>query len=315
MIGRLVNATLRRAPPDYPWGEALDWLRQADCRICNLECVIADRVSPVLPAKEFHFRSDGKNVALLQAAAIAAVSLANNHVLDFGGAALIEMLRRLDAVGIARAGAGTSREEAQALAVWPVGELQLGMLACTDNEPGWAAGDDAPGVFHVPIEPGSEAVGELLEVVRRTSDQVDLLVVSLHWGGNWGYRPPATHRELAAALIEAGAGVVYGHSAHVCRGVEVRRGRPILYGTGDFLDDYAVRSSERNDESFIFVLETAGGAPARLRLLPTVIDHCQVRRAPAGRAGTMLAKMRGLCAELGTALEVSDREGLIRLHR
>lgn len=313
MLGRLVNDLLRRAPGAYPWGDTLPWLGQADCRLCNLECVIANRLPALLPPKTFHFRSDGKNVAVLEAAGIDAVSLANNHTLDYGEAAMVEMLRRLDQAGIARAGAGRTAEEAAAPAIWRLGDLQIGLVACTDNEPAWAAGSAYPGIFYVPVDARSVEARALLDLVSRTSRQVDLLVASLHWGGNRGYRPPRKHRELAAALIEAGAGVVYGHSAHVCRGVEVREGRPILYSTGDFVDDYSVDPVERNDESFIFILETAGRVPTRLRLLPTVIDGCQARQAPAYLAEAMLGKMRRLCADMGTELEMSGNEGVIRL--
>jgi poly-gamma-glutamate capsule biosynthesis protein CapA/YwtB (metallophosphatase superfamily) len=93
-LGRLVNAELRTMDPAYPWGDTLPVLRPAGARIANLECVLADDGRP-WPAKTFHFRSDGKNVACVKAANLSVISLANNHVLDFGDAALLDMMSTL----------------------------------------------------------------------------------------------------------------------------------------------------------------------------------------------------------------------------
>ncbi|HYB90287.1 MAG TPA: CapA family protein, partial [Candidatus Binataceae bacterium] len=113
MLGRLVNDLLERVPADYPWGDTLPLFAQADWRACNLECVISDRGEPWgITPKAFHFRSDAKNIATLESARIDAVSLANNHTLDFEYGAMFEMLRLLDAAGIQHAGAG--RDLAQA---------------------------------------------------------------------------------------------------------------------------------------------------------------------------------------------------------
>jgi len=83
MLGRLVNEVLENAPPEYPWGDTLPILHSADWRICNLECVISDQGAPwpVYP-KVFHLRSAAKNIAVLDAAWMNGVSLANNHVLN-----------------------------------------------------------------------------------------------------------------------------------------------------------------------------------------------------------------------------------------
>src|SRR5882762_11252716 len=113
MLGRLVNQILTGTPPEYPWGDTLPILHQADWRFCNLECVISDWGEPwsVTP-KVFHFRSDARNIAVLQTAHIDAVSLANNHTLDFEYTAMLDMLGLLDRAGIGHAGAGVNLTEA-----------------------------------------------------------------------------------------------------------------------------------------------------------------------------------------------------------
>jgi len=301
MLGRLVNDALRRRPAEYPWGDVLPLLADADVRLCNLECVLSDGGRPWRPTqKAFHFRSDAKNVAVLQAAGIDAVALANNHTIDFGYGAMQDMFGLLDRAGIARAGAGMNAAEARQPAMLGCDGVRIGLIAFTDNEPQWEARDEWPGAYHVPTQPDDRRVAALLEHVQRTRRQVDLLILSAHWGGNWGREPPREHVQLGRALVEHGADVVYGHSCHVVRGVELHRGRPILYSTGDFVDDYAVDETERNDWSFVFVVDSKGGAIMRLRLYPTVIRESQARVADEPERSAIAERMAGLCGELGT---------------
>ena len=301
MLGRLVNQILKRKLPEYPWGDTLTVLRQADCFICNLECVVSDRGRPWgLTPKAFHFRSDAKNVTVLTVAGITAVSVANNHTLDFEYDAMFDMLRILDGAGIRHAGAGADLGQASQPALLQIRDARIGLVAFTDNEPNWEATNLSPGVFYVPINPHDARAEKLLEIVRHSKGEVDLLVVSAHWGGNWGYSPPSSHREFAHLMIDAGADVIFGHSCHVVRGVEIYHKRPIIYSAGNFVDDYAVDEIERNDRSLIFMLETDAGGMARLRLYPTVIRRYQARMAAGAESAEIAAKMLELCAELNT---------------
>ena len=311
MLGRLVNEELKQNGPAFPWGNTLPILRSADIRIGNLECVLADDGTP-WPAKMFRFRSDTKNIASLKAADFTLVSLANNHVLDFGAVALREMLATLQHHRILYAGAGVDRESARRPAICRTDAGVVGFVAITDNEPGWEAEPDAPGVHYVPIDLDDKRAWELFELIRQTRSQVDLLIVSAHWGGNWGFDVPAEHRAFAQALIDAGADAVYGHSPHIVRGVEVYRGRPILYSAGDFIDDYAIDQFARNDQSFIFRLETGDHVPDELRLYPTVIIDFQTRRA-RGSARTIAQRMQLLCDELGTRAAWLPYEGCLSI--
>ncbi|GAA3314798.1 CapA family protein [Arthrobacter ramosus] len=298
MLGRLVNDELKVAAPDYPWGDTLPVLRQADIRFANLECVLADD-GTAAAGKMYHFRSDAKNVESLLSAAIDVVSLANNHVLDYGVDALLEMLPTLDEHGILSAGAGIDLESARRPAVRRVGSTAVGFIAFTDNEPGWEATARAPGIYYVPVDTGDRRVKELLDLVRWTKDHNQLLVVSAHWGANWGSKVPPAHQSLARALIDAGSDVVFGHSAHIFRGVEIYRNRPIVYSAGDFVDDYAVDPDQRNDQSFVFVLETEGNVPCMLRLYPTNIGRLQTRLASRS-AVNIAERMQRLSRQFGT---------------
>lgn len=313
MLGRGVDQMLQRKPPEYPWGDTLPLLRSADARICNLECVLSDRGQPwsAYP-KAFHFRSAAKNAAVLTTAGINAVSIANNHVLDYGQTALQDMLQILDGAKIAHSGAGANLAQASQIAEFAVQGRRLGLLAFTDNEPAWEATPRRPGTLFVPTDLRDRRAQALLDIVRGRTP-LDALVVSAHWGGNWGYTPPDEHVQFAHALIEAGADIVFGHSSHVVRGIERYKTGLVLYGTGDFVDDYAVDPVERNDQSFIFFVEFGSQGPRRVRLCPTMIDWCQARRATPAEAQVIVAKMHELCAALGADTSWDPIEQLLEI--
>jgi len=190
MLGREVNTILKAEPSTYPWGDTLPLFQEADVRLCNLECAISDRGTPwSATLKVFHFRSDAKNVAVLHAAQIDAVSLANNHVLDFSYEGLFDTLHHLEQAGIRFAGAGATLKEASDPIIWEVQGKKLGFIAITDNEPSWAASGEHPGVWYVPIRVQGKQAQHLFEVVQRTKAEVACLIVSVHWGPNWGSTP------------------------------------------------------------------------------------------------------------------------------
>lgn len=317
MLGRLVNEVLQKESPEYPWGDTLDIFRKTDLRICNLECVISDKGQPwTITPKVFHFRSDRKNAGVLKKAQINMVSLANNHVLDYEEEALLDMLETLDRKGIEHAGAGINSVEASSLAVSEIpGQksiFKVGMIAFTDNEQEWEA-IDQPGVFYVPVDLKDKRAQVLIKEIEKAKKDVDILIVSAHWGPNWGYRPEFQHIPFAKALIDAGADIIFGHSAHVFQGVEIYKGKPILYSTGNFIDDYAVDKIERNDQSFIYLMEIEGEKIVRLKLCPTVIRNMQARKAQGSEKIEIVAKMKDLCSEFDTRSRWREVEGCLEI--
>jgi poly-gamma-glutamate capsule biosynthesis protein CapA/YwtB (metallophosphatase superfamily) len=301
MLGRGVNETLRAARPEEPWGDVLPLLHSADLRIINLECAITGHERPwSRTPKVFHFRADPPAVDVLRAARVDACSLANNHTLDFEERGLLDTLAHLEAAGIGCAGAGRNLEEAARPALLEGGAA---LVAFTDNEPPFAAGPEEPGTNYLPVslEPGvmrriDEAIGAAREAGART------VVFSNHWGPNMVERPREVFRRFARAVVDRGADVYYGHSAHVFQGVEIYRGKPILYDTGDFIDDYAVDPRLRNDRSFLFRVSVEGGDLERLELWPVILPYARVELARGDERRAILDRMASLSAELGTAL-------------
>ena len=114
-------------------------------------------------------------------------------------------------------------------------------------------------------------------------------------------RPSALFRRFARAIIDRGADIYYGHSAHVFQGVEIYRGKPILYDTGDFVDDYAVHPNLRNDWSFLFKVSLEGSVLGRLELFPVTLPYARVKLAKGGEKEAIMERMEELSAEMGTA--------------
>lgn len=305
MLGRLVDERQRYRPVNAVWGNLTDRLLGLDGLFINLECCLSARGRRWEQTEHpFHFRADPDwAIPALEAVGVDCCALANNHVLDFEAAALLDTLSHLDDAGIAHSGAGRTREEALEPARTTVGDLDVAFVSLTDNTPEYAAAESAPGTAYVEIDVDDEETRATVRdvVARARSRAPDLLVASLHWGPNMRERPPDSFRAFARWLVDEGVDVVHGHSAHVFQGVEVYDGRPILYDTGDFVDDYAVDSRLRNDRGFLFELSLrADGEPRELRLVPTEIGGFAVHEAGPEAADWSRTRMRALSAAFGT---------------
>jgi len=309
MLGRLVDQYAiqnRSVRPEALWSDVLPIMLAADCRLINLECVISNRGEAWHPtAKAFHFRAHPRALEFLQAAKIDAVTLANNHVLDYGPDALLDCLKLLDRAGIKRTGAGVNLEEALAPALLGLRQGRVAVVALTDNEPEWEATGSKPGVTYVTyndrglMEPYRSRLAQALSFVRR---QADLVIVSAHVGPNWG-APSRSMQALAHDIIDLGADLYWGHSNHTPQGIECYIGKAIIYSAGDFIDDYMVDKEERNDLSFLFVLEAERGRIARIKLYPTRIEDLGVRLANEQEWQFLSRTMQAKCKAFGTTVE------------
>jgi poly-gamma-glutamate synthesis protein (capsule biosynthesis protein) len=285
------------------WGDALEELacRRPDLRIVNLETSITRSADP-WPEKGIHYRMNPENVPCLTAAAIDCCVLSNNHVLDWGLAGLSETLRTLSRAGIGACGAGESLDEAAAPAVLDVRGggrvLVFGVGSSTSGIPDeWAARPGCAGVWLLP-RPEPRAVPEIAARIAESRKPGDLVVLSVHWGGNWGYSVPSWQSEFAHRLVdEAGVDVVHGHSSHHPKAIEVYHGRLVLYGCGDLLTDYeGITGYEeyRGDLSLMYFarLERRSGALAELRMSPMRMRRFRVSRACPSEAQWLFELLR-----------------------
>jgi poly-gamma-glutamate capsule biosynthesis protein CapA/YwtB (metallophosphatase superfamily) len=278
----------RPADLAYVWGDGLDALERVrpDLRIVNLETSVT--TSDDFAPKGINYRMHPGNVGCLRAAGIDCCTLANNHVLDFGRRGLLDTLHALDEAGIASAGAGRDTAEAEAPAILEVAGRGRVLVfafgeASSGIPPGWAAGKDEPGVGL--LEDLSErTVMRIAERVQAQRRPGDLAIASIHWGGNWGYEIPRAQTRFAHRLIDlAGFDVIHGHSSHHPRAIEIHEDRPILYGCGDFLNDYeGIEGYEAfRDDLVLMYLPTLSASSGRLvglRLIPFQIRNFRLRR-------------------------------------
>lgn len=273
----------------YIWGDALDALarERPDARIINLETSVT-RSEDYARDKAINYRMHPDNIRCIAVAGIDCCVLANNHVLDFGRAGLLETLDTLARAGLALAGAGRNLAEAEAPAVIAVpgkGRVVVfGLGAESSGIPrGWAATDDRPGV-NLLEDLSGRSVARCRDLVRRLKRPRDIVIASIHWGDNWGYAVPESHVRFAHDLIRAGVDLVHGHSSHHVRPIEVFEGKLILYGCGDFLDDYEGISGYeefRDDLAVMYfpAVDAVTGRLLDLRMTPLCIRQFRVNRA------------------------------------
>ncbi len=304
----------RSVAPGYVWGDALSEFARVrpDVRIINLETAVTTCAEP-WPGKGIHYRMHPANASVLGAAGIDCCVLANNHVLDWGRAGLVETLDTLHAAGIRTAGAGRDAEEAAQPAIIETGDgarVLLFAFATLDcgTQHDWAATTTRAGIALLPSLSASE-VEAIAARVRAARRPLDVVVASIHWGGNWGYAVPAPQRAFAHALIEeAQVDIVHGHSSHHPKGLEAHRGRLILYGCGDFINDYEGIGGYEEFRAglglmYFATLATGDGALARLQMTPTRVRRFRVERAAADDARWLAATLERECGKLGSQLQ------------
>ena len=318
---RAHGAIRRPVDLDYIWGEALGELerRSPDLRVINLETAVT-RSDEVYP-KGINYRMHPANVPCLVAAGIDCCVLANNHVIDWGMRGLLESLDALHGADLATAGAGRDLEEADRPAVLEVaGKGRLLVFGLGHPSSGiprdWAADADRPGVSLL-SDLSAQTADRVAERVRRFRRHGDRVLVSIHWGSNWGYSVARPQREFAHRLIDAGAAdVVHGHSSHHPRAIEVYEGRPILYGCGDFINDYegiSGREEFRSDLvlAYFLTLDRQSGRLLSFEMTPFRTRRFRLERAPRRAAEWVRTTLDREGRELGTRVDLAGDGSLM----
>ena len=271
----------------YIWGDALDeFHREApQAKIVNLETAIT-RSETQWQNKDVHYKMTPENIGCLTAAGIDCCVLANNHMLDWGISGLLETLDTLGKAKIKHAGAGRNLQEAQAPAILVTGEgnrsIVFSLGSTSSGIPTeWSALTNRPGLLIIEHQP-DDPVRFLAKQIATFKRKSDIVIVSIHWGGNWGYKIPASQHRLAHRFVdEAGVDIVHGHSSHHVKAIEVYKGRLILYGCGDFFNDYEGIGGYENFRGDLGLMYFADVNPATgkllaLRMVPTQIRHFRI---------------------------------------
>ena len=305
----------------YIWGAALAELDHVgpDVRLINLETSITQR-NDYWKNKGIHYRMNPQNIPSLTAAKIDVCSLANNHVLDWGYSGLLETLESLEKVNIKIAGAGRNLHEAQAPALINIkskGRLIVFAFGLpTSGIPlGWAATENRSGVNLLRDLSGNN-LGHIQKKARAVKRKGDIVVASIHWGGNWGYNIPREQTLFAHGLIdEAGVDIVHGHSSHHVKAIEVYNGKLILYGCGDFLNDYeGIGGYEkfRADLALMYfaTMDVSSGNLLSLKMTPTQIRRFKVHRASSVDTQWLRNTLNREGARFGTRVILNTKKRL-----
>ncbi len=314
---RASGAIPRPVAPAYVWGDALAALERAapDLRVVNLETAVTTS-GEAWPRKGIHYRMHPANVSCLTAAGLECCTLSNNHVLDWGYAGLKETVASLRAAGLRTAGAGGNAALAASPAALELADggraLVFAVGSTTSGIPrAWAAGEERAGVALLPdlSAATAERLAARIAAARRPGD---LVVVSIHWGPNWGYAISAEHRRFAHRLIEAeGADVVHGHSSHHPMAIEVYRQRLILYGAGDLVNDYegiGGREEYRPELAlgYFASLEAGSGRLLELTMAPFRLRRFRLERAAPEAARWLADTLTREGTVCGSRVELCD---------
>jgi poly-gamma-glutamate synthesis protein (capsule biosynthesis protein) len=304
---------------EYVWGEArLELRRRApDARIVNLETSVT-RSDIAWPDKGINYRMEPHNVPCLTAAEIDVCVLANNHVLDWGRAGLVETLETLRGAGIETAGAGRTETEAEEVAIVDITTtrrvLVAGLAEPSSGVPhAWGATTDGAGIALLRGlgDADAYAVADRFARVRQSGD---LTVASIHWGSNWGYEVPEEHVRFAHLLLEHGIDVVHGHSSHHPRPIEIYRGKPILYGCGDFVTDYeGIGGHEpfRDDLALMYFLAFDDHLLAELRIVPMRLRKMRLERASRSDVASLRETLSTISWRFGTEVRGGEEGSLL----
>jgi poly-gamma-glutamate capsule biosynthesis protein CapA/YwtB (metallophosphatase superfamily) len=301
-VGEALDARLAHAPGDV-WSDELRSLcASLDLVVCNLECCLSDRGRPTtrIRGKPFFFRGPPRAVESLKAIGAHAVSLANNHALDYETDALADTLEHLAVAGIAAAGAGPDPERAREPALLEAGTERVGLVCVSDHPREYAATADALGIAHADL--GRRTPGWLLDRVAELAETCDLVIAFPHWGPNMTASPAPWQQRAAAELQAAGADLVAGHSAHVFHGVAWGERAPVLTDLGDALDDYRIDPVLRNDLSLLAIWRPGEGDD-ELELVGLRLDFCRTGLASGADADWIASRLARACEPLGTRPE------------
>lgn len=316
MAERVNGPIMKPVSYSYVWGAALEELARVSpaLRFINLETSITTSEDWFL--KGINYRMHPRHIELLKAAGVDGCMLANNHILDFGNSGLSETLECLNAIGIRHAGAGMDRTSAEEPAsfVLESGKRVLAFAFGVESSgipESWAARADRAGVNYV-ANLSASSREHVSRVIGRHRKEGDLVILSIHWGGNWGYGITPEEREFARSLVvDAGVDVFWGHSSHHPKAFEICEGRPIFYGCGDLINDYeGIQGFEeyRADLSLMYFLEfdEASNWIHSIELVPVRIKGLALQRPTRDEVIWLKNVLNREGAWLGTELEIDE---------
>lgn len=268
MLSRTIEERMDLYGSDYPFLGTADLIRSADIAIGNLECPLSAVGEPI--DKRFTFRAHPRHAPALAQAGFDVLSLANNHLLDFGREGLVETMEALQRQGLAHVGAGLSYQEAHRPLIWQGKGRTVAFLAYAASR--WKGSSEVPTAEWIAFA----ELDTIREDVRQTREQADLVVVIMHLGTEYQGYPDDEQLVVSRAAIEAGASLVIGHHPHVVQGTASYGGGFIAYSLGNFVFD--IDTVERAREGAILRVLLGDEGVEAAELIPVrILDDVQPR--------------------------------------
>lgn len=298
MMDSFIGDYIRDRGVDYPWEDVAPITRESDLAVINLETSVSTRGSTKKP-EGYGFRSNPDSLQGLVNSGIDIVSLANNHTLDFGEDSFYDTLESLNQYDIAYVGGGKNKQEAEQVRIIEKNGMKIGFLAFTSVIPwsSWEAQENKPGAAIYK----DEYKDKLLQNIENASKTCDILTVIPHWGTEYAQVPREHQKELAHAMIDAGADIVIGHHPHVLQGIEFYKDKPILYSVGNFI---FLKNDDLCGRTGIFKLTLDKEGFKKGEFYPVNIQYCKANllNKEEGRGKEILEMLRELSSSFGTII-------------
>ncbi len=293
--------------PQYPYLEVRDVLEKADVVIGNLESPLTYS-EEIFMEKTFNLKASTGVIHSLKAGGFSALSLANNHIMDFGWKGLRDTIKTLDKYGIKHAGAGRNLTEARTPAVIETGSISIAFLAYNNTYPlEFNAKAESPGAARGKAEYFRKDISE-------ASRENDLVIVSFHWSGEHVKEPRQYQESFGRIAVDAGADIVFGHHPHVIQGIEVYSGSLIAYSLGNYV--FGSYSDRVRDSIMLRVEATPSGVKDAF-VYPINVNNLEVNFQPkplkGDDAGEVFKKLNELSGTYGTDILVGEEIGQIRI--
>ncbi len=300
MLGRYIAKTMTARGSDYPFSKITAALHSADIVFGNLETAIStnDKAKASFPDKPYNFHASAAAAPALKRAGFQVLSLANNHAMDYGPSALLETRRLLDKEGIANFGAGKDLPDARKPAIVTVRNVRFGFLGYGVAHSGrvYATAQRA-GIAPVRMD----SIRRDIEAARAN---VDVLIVSLHWGMEYEKSPSEVQRNEAHQIIDWGADLILGHHPHVMQGMEVYKGKLIAYSLGNFLFD---QKNDWTNKSVILACKFRGKVLSEAGIIPLDRFRSYFPKVAEGESKkNILEHIRNISAPLNSAMTVPE---------
>lgn len=290
---------------DYPWKYVSEYFQNDHISIGNLETSITNR-GEKWPDKYYNFRSDPKNLPAMKKAGIEVLSLANNHSLDYGYEGLKDTLMHLKASDIKTLGAGVDRESAREAVIIEKEGVKIGLLGFSRVVPhvDWWATDSRPGL----VGAYDGQMKAVLEDIENLKSQVDILIVSIHWGKELHETPRAEEISVAKKMIDMGADAIVGHHPHVLQAIEIYKARPIFYSLGNFVFG---TKSKGTANTIIAQLKVKEGKIENINIIPLEIINSRPERLDEVKRQEKLDYLRKLSKDFNTVI---NKDGIININ-